>query len=132
MGFAYSKKDYMLDEIPVEEETKEPDCKDTFPLDFSIYTFEHLSVRITQLTLNLSSSLLIVLIDFPWKYNIKLKNPWVAYIFVELGNTGLILITMETFGHSWLLKTYRVPVCAHLTHDIQFLFDQYFINKVRL
>ncbi|XP_043289555.1 tetratricopeptide repeat protein 17 isoform X2 [Venturia canescens] len=38
-----TEKDYMLDEISIEGEKKEPDCKKTFPLDFSVYTFEHLS-----------------------------------------------------------------------------------------
>ncbi|XP_063991884.1 tetratricopeptide repeat protein 17 isoform X2 [Diachasmimorpha longicaudata] len=36
-------KDYLLHGIPNEEKKRIPDCKKTFPLDFSMYTFDHLS-----------------------------------------------------------------------------------------
>ncbi|KAK0083957.1 hypothetical protein PV326_006462 [Microctonus aethiopoides] len=37
-----TQKDYLLDGIPNDGKKKVPDCKKTFPLDFSMYTFEHL------------------------------------------------------------------------------------------
>ncbi|XP_015120948.1 tetratricopeptide repeat protein 17 isoform X2 [Diachasma alloeum] len=36
-------KDYLLHGIPNEEKKRIPDCKKTFPLDFSMYTFDHLN-----------------------------------------------------------------------------------------
>ncbi|XP_033211674.1 tetratricopeptide repeat protein 17 isoform X2 [Belonocnema kinseyi] len=38
-----SQKDYLLDGIPNDGKKTVPDCKTTFPLDFSMHTFEHLS-----------------------------------------------------------------------------------------
>ncbi|XP_057331402.1 tetratricopeptide repeat protein 17 isoform X1 [Microplitis mediator] len=38
-----TQKDYLLDGIPDDGKRTVPDCKKTFPLDFSMYTFEHLS-----------------------------------------------------------------------------------------
>ncbi|CAG5102000.1 Similar to ttc17: Tetratricopeptide repeat protein 17 (Danio rerio) [Cotesia congregata] len=38
-----TQKDYLLDGIPDDGKRAIPDCKKTFPLDFSMYTFEHLS-----------------------------------------------------------------------------------------
>ncbi|XP_024944685.1 tetratricopeptide repeat protein 17 isoform X3 [Cephus cinctus] len=38
-----AQKDYLLDGIPTDGKKKVPDCKKIFPLDFSLYTFEHLS-----------------------------------------------------------------------------------------
>ncbi|XP_011306782.1 tetratricopeptide repeat protein 17 [Fopius arisanus] len=36
-------KDYLLHGIPNEQKKRVPDCKKTFPLDFSMYTFDHLN-----------------------------------------------------------------------------------------
>ncbi|XP_046477083.1 tetratricopeptide repeat protein 17 isoform X2 [Neodiprion pinetum] len=38
-----TQKDYLLDGVPKDGKKKVPDCKKTFPLDFSMFTFEHLS-----------------------------------------------------------------------------------------
>lgn len=40
----FREEDLNYKDIPFEEITRVPDCKKTFPLDFSMYTFEHLNV----------------------------------------------------------------------------------------
>ncbi|XP_031782231.1 tetratricopeptide repeat protein 17 isoform X2 [Nasonia vitripennis] len=38
-----TQDDFYLNDVQIEEKKRVPDCKKTFPLDFSMHTFEHLS-----------------------------------------------------------------------------------------
>ncbi|XP_014214648.1 tetratricopeptide repeat protein 17 [Copidosoma floridanum] len=47
-----SDKDFDFENVPLEKQARVPDCKNTFPLDFSMYTFEHLKPMRNRKTLN--------------------------------------------------------------------------------
>lgn len=44
--FYCSQSDLMLYNVVTDGKLTVPDCQSTFPLDFSIYTFEHLRVSV--------------------------------------------------------------------------------------
>lgn len=69
--FCFRSKDFLLNDNLEETENLVPDCMAAFPLDFSMYTFEHLRVNKHFIS---SLSIEIINIHSSYKYNIVFQG----------------------------------------------------------